>query len=110
MKEDIRKAKLELIIKCMAIAVCTKNHNWNHEQYEKGIVKPYTKVKKMFERIENEAAEPTNKQLRQALDMLISVFNTKKTPLDERKRRFDEIFFGTNLKYLLEMQGEKIEG
>ncbi len=82
----------DLISRCMAIAVCTKNTNWNTEEYQKGVVEPYRKVKNMYEELEKENRQPTLEQMKEALYMLVSVFNTKGTPVDEQTQRFNQIF------------------
>ena len=87
-----KKAKLKLITRCIAITVCTKNRNWDNEEYNKGVVEPYRKVQKMLEILEAEDKEPTMEQMKEALDMLKSVFKTKQTPVDEQIERFSQVF------------------
>jgi len=83
---------MEVITQCIAISVCTKNSNWNDQEYQKGVVDPYRKIKKMKEEIEKESRQPSIDEVRQALDMLKSVFITKKTPKEVQVQRFNEIF------------------
>lgn len=93
-----KDAKLKLIIRCLAIAVCTKNSNWDNEEYYQGVVDPYRKVQSMLEEIERDNLEPTMEQMTNALEMLKSVFKTKNTQQDEQKDRFEQIFNETGLK------------
>lgn len=81
-----------VVTKCLAIAVCTKNNNWNNDEYESGVVKPYKRIQQIQDKIENDNLIPTKEQMIEALDMLKSVFETKKTPEDEQKERFEQIF------------------
>lgn len=83
---------LEVITRCIAIAVCTKNTNWNDQEYQKGVVEPYREVKKLKEEIEKEGRQPTTDEVMQALNMLKSVLNTKKVPKEEQIQKFNEIF------------------
>jgi len=91
---------LEVITRCIAVAVCTKNSNWDEQEYQKGVVEPYRKVKNLKEEIEKEDRKATTDEIRQSLDMLKSVFNTKKTPKDEQIQRFNEIFEKSEIRQL----------
>lgn len=91
---------MKLIIKCMAVAVSTQNKNWNNDEYDKGVTQPYRKVKDMQKKLENEGRVPSYEDARVALDMLNSVFITKKTPYLERKMRMESILNDTEEKEL----------
>jgi len=95
-----REAKLKLITRCIAIAVCTKNSNWNDDEYDKGVVKPYRRVQEMLDNLENEGTEPSIEQMNEALEMLRSVFATKFTPLAEQIERFNQVFDESGLRHL----------
>ncbi len=85
-----------VITRCLAVAVCTKNNNWNDDEYVRGVELPYEKIEKMQDELDQSNLEPTVEQMREALNMLKSVFETKKTPYEERKKRFNQIFEETN--------------
>lgn len=89
---------IEVITRCIAISVCTKNNNWNDHEYQKGVVEPYRKIKNMKEDIMKEVRKPTINEVRQAMEMLLSVFKTKKTPKEEQISRFNEIFGISDLR------------
>lgn len=94
------KDKLKLMTRCMAIAVCTRNTNWDNDEYNKGVVEPYRKVQALVEELEKNGKEPTKEQMEEALDMLRSVFITKRTPVDEQIERFNQVFRETGTKAL----------
>lgn len=111
--EDVKDLKVELktdasapkyiptvIMRCLAIAVCTQNHNWNDDEYQNGVVLPYKKIQKMQEELEKSMQEPTVDQMKEALEMLRSVFATKKTPVEEQVERFNQIFSETGMRDL----------
>ncbi|MCX8132082.1 MAG: ACP S-malonyltransferase [Clostridia bacterium] len=98
--QDCIEMRMKLITRCLAIAVCTKNNNWDNDEYQNGVIKPYKKVKQMQEDMEIAGNEPTIEQMQEALNMLKSVFATKKTPLEEQNSRFDQLFKETGLKHL----------
>jgi [acyl-carrier-protein] S-malonyltransferase len=87
--------KHTVVTKCIQIAVCTRNRNWNNDQYQKGVVEPYRRVQGIQDELEREGREPTLEEMKEALEMLQSVFATKQTPLSEQVERFNEIFMVT---------------
>lgn len=89
---------LEIITGCIAAAVCTKNSNWDEQEYQKGVVEPFRKVKNIREEIKKEDRQPDAGEVKIALDMLKSVFVTKKIPADEQTDRFSEILNTPDLK------------
>lgn len=89
-----------VLTKCIAITVCTRNRNWDNDEYQKGVVEPYRRVQKTQEDIEKERRQPTFDEMKAALDMLRSVFNTKKVPIEEQIERFNEVFDVTSTRHL----------
>jgi [acyl-carrier-protein] S-malonyltransferase len=89
-----------VISECLRIVVCTRNRNWDNEAYQKGVIEPYNQIQELQERLEKEGKEPTVAQMQDALEMLRTVFITKKVPLDERIERFNEVFDKTNTRHL----------
>lgn len=97
-KDDIDALRVKLLAfinKCLAISVCTKNSNWNDEEYKKGVSEPYKRVQQMLEQLEEDQALPTIDQAKESLEMLVSVFKTKKVSEKEQKERFEELFSQT---------------
>lgn len=92
--EGIEKG-LDVITKCIAIAVCTKNNNWDDNEYQKGVIDPYRKVKNNKDDIVKENRLPTSDEVLIALNMLKSVLNTKKIDAQESRKLFEEIFQAT---------------
>jgi len=91
---------ISVVTRCMAIAVCTRNRNWNNEEYQKGVSEPYKKIQQMQEEIETNGGKPTVEQMKKALEMLRSVFITKKVPIEEQIERFNQVFAETGTKQL----------
>lgn len=101
LRSDTNESKMKLISRCLAIAVCTKNLNINGEEYQEGVVKPYKKIKNMYETLENSNVFPTDEQMKESLLMLISVFKTKMTSEKEQKERFDQLKKETGMDELI---------
>ena len=91
---------LDVITKCIAIAVCTRNHNWNNDEYQKGVVQSYRKIQTLKDELVKEAAQPTIAQMKEALSLLRTIFITKKSPASEQTERFNEIFDSTGTREL----------
>lgn len=89
-----------LLSRCLAIAVCTKNRNWDDEEYIKGVEQPYEEIERIQDELEQKGLAPTEVQMKQALVMLLSVFRTKHTPYEEQVRRFQQVFNETGTWHL----------
>ncbi|MFU1716745.1 ACP S-malonyltransferase [Bacillus amyloliquefaciens] len=92
------QAGFSIISRSLGIAVATKNYNWNNEEYAKGVIEPYEKVAAIQAELETSGRQPSREQMHMAVEMLKSVFRTKKTPIDEQKKRFNQLFSETNTK------------
>lgn len=92
--------KQTVVSMCLAAAVCTRNRNWNNDQYRKGVIEPYQRIKEIYNSFINQAKEPTVAQMKDALNLLRSIFNTKKVPLKEQNERFNNIFETTGTKHI----------
>lgn len=89
---------VDIMTKCIAAAVCSKNSNWDDQEYQKGVVEPYRKVKASKDEIVKENRQPTSDEVLEALNMLKSVLTTKKVNAEEIKKLYDEIFESTQSK------------
>jgi len=89
-----------VVTRCMAVSVCTRNRNWDNDEYQKGVSEPYKKIQQMQEEIEKNGNIPTVEQMKEALEMLRVMFITKKTPVVEQIERFNQIFDETGTRYL----------
>ncbi|WP_338848360.1 ACP S-malonyltransferase [Massilia sp. W12] len=83
--------KPSLIGKCMAVAVATRNNNWDDAAYQQGVVQPYQRLQALQEEIERNAREASPEELREALDLLGKIFATKGAPMEERAWRLNQI-------------------
>lgn len=78
---------LELLNRCLAIATCVRNRNWNAAEYEQGVASPYRVVQQLVDRLRETGEQVAEAHVRQALVMLESVFRTKGASAEEQKRR-----------------------
>jgi [acyl-carrier-protein] S-malonyltransferase len=91
---------MTVINRCLKAAICTKNNNWNNDEYQKGVVEPYRMVRQMQTSLEKSGAEPSLQDVEKALNMLRTVLETKKTPEEIRVKRLEQVFDGTGAKHL----------
>lgn len=100
------KTRELFIEKCIAAAVCTRNRNWDDDEYREGVVKPYREVKESFYQLKDSGGEATVEHVMQAYNMLTSVLDTKRVPNGERKMLLEEIFEETKTKDLFNYGNE----
>ncbi len=92
---------LKLMSKCLAIVVCTKNSNWNNEEYTKGVIEPYRRIKAMREVLIEKSQQPSGAQLLDTLEMLEIMFKTKQVSADEVNARYEQLVQEAGLKELM---------
>jgi [acyl-carrier-protein] S-malonyltransferase len=81
-----------IIAKCMAVAVATKNNNWDQSAYQKGVIEPYDALTKLYESYQSQ--DIFNISLadkKEALRLLQTIFTTKQVPDEERSWRIQQI-------------------
>ncbi len=81
-----------VVTKCIQIAICTRNRNWDNDEYQRGVTEPYRQILQLQTQIEQERRTPNRQEMEQALKMLVSVFKTKRVPVEEQRERFEELF------------------
>jgi [acyl-carrier-protein] S-malonyltransferase len=86
-KPDLRN----VLTRCNAVIVTTRNQNWDNDEYHNGVIAPYKKLQQMQAELEKTGNEPTREQGMEALAMVKTVFQTKKLPLEEQITRLEEI-------------------
>jgi len=94
---NVHKPKITFLAKAMAIAVSTKNNNWDNTAYELGVAKPYQEIQNINQKLEESGKQPDKEDIKMAVNMLKSVFKTKKTPIHEQIYRFEQLFDETEL-------------
>ncbi|MFD0589635.1 ACP S-malonyltransferase [Paenibacillus sp. GCM10027627] len=83
---------LDFVIQCLAIATSTRNRNWDTEAYRRGVVEPYRSVQNRLYGLQQSGRAPAWEHIEEAYGMLLSVFQTKNVPQEERQLRLDQLF------------------
>lgn len=78
----------------MKAIACTPNLNEDEQAYEQGVLVPSRKIRKLWEELGDQ--RPTDEQIREAMQGLLSVFETKRVDPEERADR---------LRGIIEMHG-----
>jgi [acyl-carrier-protein] S-malonyltransferase len=93
--EDFMDKRPNFLERCLAMAVCTPNRNFNEEQFQAGVIEPYREIKEMYNQLTAEKKEPESHDMKKAAALLQEIFNTKEVPANEQTRRFIRIFAET---------------
>ncbi len=91
-----------IVTRCLAVAVATPNQNWDNEEYQEKVSKSYKQIQSIQDRLDEAGAKPTLEEMKQALDLLKVILHTKKVPMDEQVRWFQQIIDETGMYYELE--------
>ena len=83
--------EVSLIGRCLAVAVCTRNHNFDDEQYRRGVIEPYNEIKALQDFLELEQRLPDRQDSMRALLLLKTILDTKGTPPEEQRSRVVQI-------------------
>lgn len=108
--EQIADKRPTLMSRSLAIAVCTRNQNWDEAEYQRGVIEPYRRVQALSNQLEEEGRVESVEDMKQAIEMLRSVFVTKKVPMEEQRERFTQIFDETKKRHLYDDFSELMFG
>ncbi|GKU80232.1 ACP S-malonyltransferase [Paenibacillus sp. L3-i20] len=90
-----------IITRCLAVAVATPNQNWDNEEYQSKVVKSYRRIQEIQDLIEEMGEKPTLAQMRESLDLLKIILETKKVSANEQALWFQQIIDETGMYYEL---------
>ena len=107
-KEYIKKRKLDLMSKFIAIAICTKNNNHNDDElYNKMFKNEYKNYFQEFIEMKDKNEEPSQEKIVEGLEMLLSTFKGKNTSEIEIQSRIKQIVENATIKNYLDNSIEK---
>lgn len=84
-----KRSVYNIVTRCMAMAVSTRNANDNEQEYQHGVIKPYEHMEALQHSIEQFGTAPTEEQIGDALAQLRSIFQTKHVTQSEQIRRYE---------------------
>ncbi|MCD1260590.1 ACP S-malonyltransferase [Paenibacillus athensensis] len=80
-----------VVTRCLAAAVCTRNRNEDEAEYRAGVIEPYRRIQAIQEQLDESGHAPDEAQMREALELLKRIMDTKRVALKEQRERFKEI-------------------
>jgi [acyl-carrier-protein] S-malonyltransferase len=89
---------LQLIGKCLGIAVSTKNRSDDLEAYEKEVVAPYMKIAEQYEQLKLANKAPSLDQVEEAIGMAHAVMAAKNVPQEEQQLKLKKLYNGKILR------------
>lgn len=92
---DYKPTFLGSVMKAIA---CTPNKNFDDEAYERGVIEPARKIRKLQEELEEQ--RPSDEQIKEVMSLLLTIFETKQVDVDEREDRIKEILDRNDLHSL----------
>ncbi|MCM3746394.1 ACP S-malonyltransferase [Paenibacillus pasadenensis] len=97
----LRKHIPTIVTRSMAAAVATPNRNWDNEVYQEKVVKSYRAIQEIQDRLEETGSKPSLAEMRQSLDLLKVILDTKQVTEEEQSRWFHQIIDETGTYYEL---------
>ncbi|MBX7167801.1 MAG: hypothetical protein K1X74_15825 [Pirellulales bacterium] len=73
----------------MKAIACTPNKNFDDDAYDRGVIEPARKIRKLQEELGD--ARPSDEQIKEVMGLLLIIFETKMVDMDEREDRIKEI-------------------
>jgi [acyl-carrier-protein] S-malonyltransferase len=89
---------LQVVGRCLGVAVSTKNRNDDNESYERDVIQPYRRIEHLYETFKAEGKTPSKEQVEEALHTLHSLLQAKKVPSLEQERGFGKVLGGRVLR------------
>jgi [acyl-carrier-protein] S-malonyltransferase len=77
---------------CLGIAAGTRNANPDTAQYEQIVVPAYERLQQIADLADTAGGTPTTEQMREAMEQLVLLLNTKCVPQDECNDYYTELF------------------
>ncbi|WP_054942805.1 ACP S-malonyltransferase [Paenibacillus ihuae] len=88
MSSDLyRQNDAHFISLCMGIAVSVRNRNYNQEEYEEGVIIPYSEMSKMKRTYEARGYSPDGADRDKVLEYLVQILETKRYPHEQIRQR-----------------------
>ncbi|MFZ5351465.1 MAG: ACP S-malonyltransferase [Bacillota bacterium] len=97
---DITKYRLSIIERCLAAAVCSKNYKYNSEEYSNNVVRPYKKLKGLYEHFEKNMEQLDEKKVLQAVEILHSILKNKGLCEEEKSSWLKDVIRNEERLYL----------
>jgi [acyl-carrier-protein] S-malonyltransferase len=68
---------------------CTPNKNFDQQAYEAGVLEPARRIRKLWDELGEQ--RPSDEQIREVMQLLLQIFETKMVDVEERDDRIRDI-------------------
>lgn len=86
-----------VVTRCLGISMTVRNANEDPEQYHHGVIRPYTRIREIQERLEKEKSLPGDEEIDEAITGFCRILNTKKLRYCDKLERLQELLTGTGV-------------
>lgn len=84
---------LPFFTRAMGIITATPNKNWNDDEYQKGVVDSYKVIQKLNNAYEKNEKQPSEEDMKTAIQMMVTSLRTKKVSNDEVLTRLNQLIW-----------------
>ena len=88
--------------KCMAVAVSTRNSNFDDASYQENVIEPYQKLKEMHETCTSQDRQADATEIKLGLKLLEQIMTSKGAEKQEQQQRLREIASVTGETQIME--------
>lgn len=81
-----------LMERCIAVSVCEMNHNYNEDEYQKGVVEPY----KQMNELKASCESPTAEGCETIIKYMLQIFKTKGVAQERIRVRLNQVLRESN--------------
>ncbi|MCY7295209.1 ACP S-malonyltransferase [Alteromonas sp. a30] len=85
------KERPTVLGKCMAVAVATRNTNFDNDTYQQGVIVPYQQLKEMHEKHSAEGSVASPAEMVSAMKLLQQIMVCKGATEQEQQQRFRQV-------------------
>lgn len=85
------KTRPSVLGKCLAVAVATRNTNWDNTAYQTEVVQPYQKLKSLHETHQQEGGALADEQVSEAIQLLRQIMTCKGASIEEQSERLQQV-------------------
>ncbi|HEY3366485.1 MAG TPA: acyltransferase domain-containing protein [Symbiobacteriaceae bacterium] len=94
------KASPSVVSRCLAMGAALPNRNWDQASFQEGVLNPYRRIQDLQARLDREGRAPSLPEMKDALELLRLIMQTKRLPAEEQQESFNLIFEETGTQYL----------
>lgn len=91
-----RTVLYNIVQRCLVEAVCTKNNNWDEDEYQEGVIFPCRRIQEILQLLDKEEIATCEQYVEEALHLLKLIMSTKKVPLVEQDERIKSLSLPIN--------------